>query len=76
MTAALAASLRIKMAAESRAAQEHAEELAQAIQTERVCQYKRRAELKERNAKRALHPTPAERAMPARATKRIAKAMK
>ena len=74
-TAARAAILRMKEAAAARAAQEEAEELAQDLADEKAYQLKRRAELKERNAKRALHPTPAERAMPARATKRIAKAM-
>ena len=75
-TAARAAILRMKEAAAARIAQEEAEELAQDLADERAYQLKRRAELKERNAKRALHPTPAERAMPARTTKRIAKAMK
>ena len=84
-TAARAASLRLKEAVAARAAQEEAEELAQDLADEKAYQLKRRAELKERNAKRALHPTPAgralhptpaERAMPARATKRIAKAIK
>ena len=75
-TAARAAILRMKEAAAARAAQEEAEELAQDLADEKAYQLKRRAELKERNAKRALHPTPAERAMPARATKRIANAMK
>ena len=73
--ALLAGSLEVKHAADALLAQEDAEELAQDIADEKVYQLKRRAELKERNAKRALHPTPAERAMPARAAKRVAKAM-
>ena len=74
--ALLAGSLEVKQAADALLAQDDAEELAQDLADEKAYQLKRRAELKERNAKRALHPTPAERAMPARATKRIASAMK
>ena len=65
--ALLAGSLEVKQAADALLAQEDAEELAQDLDDEKAYQLKRRAELKERNAKRALQATPAcEDAMPTR----------
>ena len=65
--ALLAGSLEVKHAADALLAQEDAEELAQDLADEKAYQLKRRAELKERNAKRALQATPAcEDAMPTR----------
>ena len=65
--ALLAGSLEVKQASDALLAQEAAEELAQDLADEKAYQLKRRAELKERNAKRALQATPAcEDAMPTR----------
>ena len=65
--ALLAGSLEVKQAADALLAQEDAEELAQDLADEKAYQLKRHAELKERNAKRALQATPAcEDAMPTR----------
>ena len=65
--AVLAGSIELKQEAEALLAQEAAEELAEDLADEKAHQLKRRAELKERNAKRALQATPAcEDAMPTR----------
>jgi hypothetical protein len=65
--ALLAGSLEVKQASDALLAQEAAKELAQDLTDEKAYQLKRRAELKEDNAKRTLQPTPAcEDAMPTR----------
>ena len=73
--ALLAGSLEVKQAADALLAQEDAEELAQDLADEKAYQLKRRAELKERNAKRALQATPAcEDAMPTRGSSKRTRA--
>ena len=73
MAAALAASLRIKMAAEALAAKKHFEDIMHEIENEKFNQHFRRHELKKRNAKRAAE-CDNDDMMAARAAKRAAAA--